>query len=90
MSLDDTHRELRRFKADLATFNSTLASAVKALEREHSQLAGIWKDRFRRDYDRRWAAFDQHMQRYLTSEAGKYTAFIDKKIAQLGRYLGRG
>lgn len=90
MSLDDTHRELRRFKSDLARFNSTLAGAVKALEGEHSQLSGIWKDKFRRDYDRRWASFDKHMRRYLTHEAGKYSAFIDQKIAQLGRYLGNG
>lgn len=90
MSLDDTHRELRRFKSDLAQFNDTLAGAVKTLQREHSGLSGIWRDKFRREYDKRWATFDKHMQQYLRKDAAKYAAFIDEKIGQLGRYLGGG
>lgn len=90
MSMDDTHRELRVFARELEKFNESVRSSVNALQREHDRISGIWNDRFRKEYDRRFDAFKLHMDRYLSQDAKKYERFIKLKGQQIGRYLGHG
>lgn len=83
-------RALRQFDRELEEFTGAMADASLALEREHNRVKGLWQDSFARTYHGRWNAFNQHMTRYLRTDAPKYRAFLKLKIRQLGQYLGHG
>jgi len=90
MSMDDTHRKLRRFKKDLESFNSALRNGVTALQKAHEGVSPLWRDEFRAEYDRRWRSFSKGVQHYLNRDMHKYTRFLDTKIRHIARYLGHG
>ena len=88
--MDDVQRALRQFDHELAEFTQTMNDASRGLEREHNRVKGLWQDSFAREYHGRWNTFNQHMTRYLRTDAPKYRSFLKTKIGQLGQYLGHG
>jgi uncharacterized protein YukE len=87
VSMDEVMQALRSFERQLDGLTATMQGSVKALEREHQKVSGLWQDSFSRDYHRRWGEFDRHMKTYLQKDAPKYKAFLSTKIRQLRAYL---
>lgn len=87
MSMNDVDRELRRFLSDLKKFNSSLNGALKELETEHSAVTGLWKDSFRKQYDRLYTGWREPLKKYIEDAGPKFEGFLTTKIAVLQRYL---
>ena len=83
-------RALREFERELDDFTNAMQDASRGLEREHNRVRGLWNDSFSKTYHSRWNTFDQHMTRYLRTDAPKYRQFLRTKVRQLGQYLGHG
>lgn len=88
MSLDDTMVALRFFAAEIGELTETLAASIGALRNHHEQLRAVWNDDFARQYQRRWDSFEHHLDGYLRRDAHRYRAFLESRMAALGRYLG--
>lgn len=87
MSMDEVHRELMQFRRELERFHGSVRSSLQSLEREHDRVNSMWRDSFRKDYDRQWADFGKHMDSYLARDAEKYMSFLSSKINQVEAYL---
>jgi uncharacterized protein YukE len=88
--MDDVMRALREFEREFDDFTGAMQDASRGLEREHDRVRWLWNDSFARTYHSRWNTFDQHMKRYLQTDAPKYRQFLKLKVRQLGQYLGNG
>lgn len=87
MSLDDTYKELQTFDAALRRFHEALRSAERSLKSSHDRVDPLWRDSFRRDYDRRWREFGENLDGYMKHSADSYERFIAEKRQHLGRFL---
>lgn len=87
MSLNETHDALRRFTADIARFNETLAALERDLAEKHEQVDGLWRDDSRLLYDQTLAECRERLAAYCKSDAPRFEDFLRQKCLQLEAYL---
>lgn len=85
--LDALERQLRVFHRELVSFHEAYEGGMTALRGHHEALDPLWRDRFRKEYDTRWKAFDDPVTRYATRDASRYELFLTKQIRLLQQYL---
>lgn len=85
--MDDQLAALNRFRTSLRQFNQSLNGSMKELRRQDEQVKRLWRDSFRRDYDKRWASFSGPVEKYSQTQGARYEKFVDDKIRALNRYL---
>ena len=85
--MDDQLAALQRFRGSLQQFNESLHSSLKELSANHNAVTPIWRDSFRREYDRRWSSFSDPVDRYNQGQGERYERFVNEKIVALNRYL---
>lgn len=88
MSMNETFHQMKAFHAELRQFNDQLTASMSDLQSNHDRVAPIWQDDMRKDYDARWAEFDEKMKYYLSREGPAYVQFLDQKLRALSQYLG--
>jgi len=86
--LDDTQRELRRFRDSLMDFDERLRASVRDLAEIESKMDRLWDDQFRRDFESRRADVTTEVKRYLDRDGAAYLKFLEGRIRHLGRFLG--
>lgn len=84
---DALARDLHRFHARLVRFDEELTAGLSELERQHEQIDPVWRDRFRREYDRRYEELSTPVGAYADSEADAFERFLAGQIRALRRYL---
>jgi len=85
--VDDQLAALQRFNATLRQFNHSLRGSMNDLRRNHDKVLPLWRDSFRREYDRRWTSFSGPVERYNKGQGDRYERFVNEKIRAISRYL---
>lgn len=87
MGMDEQYEQMRRFSAQLETYDAALRAGLNDLQQAHDHVSPIWNDAFRRRYDAIWEPFHKQMEDYVSNGAPRYEAYLRKKIVHLSRFL---
>lgn len=87
MGMDDQYIEMKRFIADLVSFNQALGASMQQLETDYDAVSPLWQDEMRRLFDERWQPFQETMSHYLAHEGRDFVEFLSIRAHHLERYL---
>ncbi|RBP44258.1 hypothetical protein DES53_10477 [Roseimicrobium gellanilyticum] len=87
MSMDEVHERALALAHALEKFNQHLASAMAEVDRSHTQVAPLWNDAMRRDYDRHWIPLEDQMKDYNRRIGPRYLEFLVQRLRHLSSYL---
>lgn len=90
INMDELERELVRFQQALKRFNETLRSSHDDLRRHHERVDPLWKDTFRKEYDRRWESFSGPVKKYVDHHGREYERIVENRLQHTRRYQHGG
>ena len=87
MSMDDVYTRVQALEAGLGKFNDALRAGFEEVTHSHAQVAPLWDDAMRREYDRTWKPLEEDMQEYVQRVGPNYVDFLIERLHHLRAYL---
>lgn len=87
MSMDDVFERARHLEQELSRFNDSLRASFSEVAQSHSNIAPLWDDSMRREYDVTWKPIEETMDDYTRLIAPRHVEFLIERLRYLSSYL---
>jgi hypothetical protein len=87
MSMDDIYESAQRLEHALVAFNDQVRGSIDAVNRAHTNVAPLWVDTMRRDYDSSWLPLEESMNDYIQRTGPQYVDVLIERLKALRAYL---
>jgi hypothetical protein len=84
---DQLAADLAHFHRALVAFTVDLRAGLQEVERHHTRVDPVWRDRFRRNYDQRHDELADPVHHYAERDAEAFERFVGLQLRALRRYL---
>lgn len=87
MSMDTVYEYAQVLERELDAFNDGLRASFEEVMTAHGNVAPLWDDAMRRDYDVRWQPLEDVMRDYVQRVGPHHLEFLTERLHHLRTYL---